>query len=171
MCKINIINAGCDAYIALEKNHVQYGRMWSSVLHKGIAQIPGKRLNVTVISDSAEDKEIYLSQRPELSDFFNVDGSFADEDESYGNINFIVHSFSKTDEKRNMEFISEYKSDYIFVSVGSDDFNLSLAKTLNAVCYVCVPLERNKTHRGIPENIIPIYITKNISSEPFFAEL
>ncbi len=70
-----------------------------------------------------------------------------------------------------MEFISEYKADYIFVSVGSDDFNLSLAKTLNVACYVCVPLERNKVRRGIPENIIPIYITKNISNEPFFAEL
>ncbi len=136
-----------------------------------IVQMPGKRLNVTVISDSAEDKEIYLSQRPELSDFFNVDGSLADENESYGNINFVVHSFSKTGEKRNMEFISEYKADYIFVSVGSDDFNLSLAKTLNVACYVCVPLERNKVRRGIPENIIPIYITKNISNEPFFAEL
>lgn len=54
-------------------------------------QIVGKTLNVTVISEDASDKALYLDDRPELSEFFNTDSSSAkdQDEESYGgNIRF-----------------------------------------------------------------------------------
>ena len=41
-------------------------------------QIRKKKLNVTVALDNEKYKEIYLSDRPELAEFFNIDGGLED---------------------------------------------------------------------------------------------
>ena len=127
------------------------------------AQIPGKTLNVTVVSDSAEDKAGYLRERPALADFFNINGSQEGADDAYGNITFIVHEISRN-------FINSLPaSDYVFIAVGNDLKNVSTAEWLKYSCPVSVALENSRV--AVPDNILPIRINEDISQLPLYKEI
>ena len=65
-------------------------------------QIRNTDLNVTVVSDEEKDKELYLSARPGIKEFFAVDGEAYD-DEPYGSIEFKTEKFSAKDQDENSQ--------------------------------------------------------------------
>ena len=67
----------------------EYGqRFLDACLQNG--QMRNKTLNVTVISEDKADKEAYLSERPELSNFFDFDGQLSGNNDNYGNVSFKI---------------------------------------------------------------------------------
>lgn len=142
-----------------------------------IGQMPKKRLNITVVSANEEDRKVYLSERPELSKFFNVDGSIEGDPESYGDIKFVVQTLSVGETcTNNSEFsiISGNKQfDYAFVAVGRDLWNLSIAKRLSKTCcttFVCEDGKKYTSKKNL-HNLLPLYVSDDIGTYPFFSDL
>lgn len=129
-----------------------------------IGQIRGIRLNVLVVSDDDTDREIYLSERPALSDFFDIGDKH--DPNSYGHINFISRDFGS--EKISVsDLISgirdaagDTRFHYAFFSLGDDAVNIKAAaafrKTLKprngktTVCYTCES-EEKRWKSAVPE--------------------
>ena len=95
-------------------------------------QIKGKTLNVTVVSDSPDfDRRIYLSYRPGISRFYDINKSDADKSPySYGNIRYIEGKFGKnSDENRFVtdKILKDVNPCYVLVSLGNDELNRTVA--------------------------------------------
>lgn len=140
-----------------------------------IAQIPGKHLCITIISDSPEDKAIYLAKRPELSQFFNIDHSLSEDAESYGEIRFVEYAFLCDDADKNLCFLQELFSsdtpDYAFVATGRDSRNLFIAKSIEPFCRTYLTWEGKHISKKERASLYPIYIHEDIRTYPFFSEL
>ncbi len=106
-------------------------------------QIYGKSLDVTVVTLFKDVyKNEYLSSRPALADFFDIDTADSVEG-NYGKITFIEpaalderfrNGFSSDSPKLNRELIEcisekNGKPDYIFVSAGAPELNKRVAKS------------------------------------------
>ncbi len=64
-------------------------------------QVQDKKLKVTVVSDDKADRDIYLSERPELANFFNIDGSLEQDCDAYGDISFETRQLKYDDPASN----------------------------------------------------------------------
>lgn len=90
-----------------------------------LAQLPGKKLAVHIITDDNLDVETYLKERPLLADFFTINGNHQPADkESYGEIYFHVANIFKDNPFKN------FQPNYIFCSLGSDNKNLEVVNFL-----------------------------------------
>lgn len=149
-------------------------------------QIRDKILNVTVVSDNDTDKEIYLSERPELSEFFNIDGSLDYCEDIYGNITFETTELAREDQKANTDILQNImyehyeikRPHYVFVALGEDKLNLAAAKAcklavevfeINCVVhYVC----ENKHSSGEKiEDLYPIYVNEDVKKSELYPEI
>lgn len=143
-----------------------------------IAQMPRKALNITIVSASEEDKNIYLAERPELSNFFNVDGSLNGDAERYGNINFVVHTLLTDELRNNDEFfknlLRENKSafDYAFIAIGRDSWNYKIAKEVCKLCSTSFAWEgKRRLSKNNNRRLFQVNVADDISTYPFFSEL
>jgi len=150
-----------------------------------IGQMRNKKLNVMVISDDATDKQLYLSERPALADFFDIDGSMSGSDIAYGSVTFSVAKLERGDLSANSEILQNltlehYESNplhYIFVALGDDRLNQSAASACLEVidvcegkCSICYAQESTMPNDG-SENLIPVYVNKDITDTRYFSEL
>ena len=170
----------------------KYGQKFlDSCLQAG--QIIGKTLNVTVVSRgvpetaakksrSKTDKEIYLETRPELAEFFNIDGSLDGSDkQSYGNISFEIKELSKDDISESVNLAENVmydhfdgkRPDYMFIALGNDLLNRRIALSCkefvrtyygdegNANCcsinYVCEQSGHENKDTGNGVNCVYVY--------------
>ena len=144
----------------------KYGQKYLDIILQ-TCQIPDKKLNVTIISDTAQKgKEEYLKERPKLAEFFNIDGSLADDSDSYGNINFISHKFSENiTENENFLKSLEKKYSSVFVAMGFDRFNTDMAETACGISDKCLVSAVLEKHEKLPENraFIPVYVYDDYS--------
>lgn len=162
---LNILAVGCG----------KYGQKFIDLALQ-IAQMPGKRLHLTVVSDSAEDKAVYLAERPELVKFFNVDGSLPEDPESYGDIRFVEHALSIEDPEKDLAFIRSLSNsstgfDYAFIATGRNSKNLAIARTVGQLCRTSLAWEGRHIAKKELQDLLPVYVSENISKYPFFAEL
>ena len=145
-------------------------------------QMHNKTLNVTVVSDQSSDKKIYLSERPQLSMFFNIDGSLRSENNSYGNISFKIRSLDSEVSEKNIDYFHEMirtiHPGYVFISVGNDSVNLMLASELKAAaeelhsdCHVCFACENEKFCVSEQRNTHPLFVNKSIKKNPLYHEI
>lgn len=152
-------------------------------------QIVGKTLNVTVISEDASDKALYLDDRPELSEFFNTDSSSAkdQDEESYGNIRFEVRKLSEDNSEENTAVLQDLicshtetrrTPDYIFVAMGDDALNLQAAQAcreasevLDFSCSVSYVREKKTPRHAAARGIYPLYIKKDCRENPNYSEI
>ncbi|MGN0484739.1 MAG: Card1-like endonuclease domain-containing protein [Lachnospiraceae bacterium] len=165
-----------------------YGQKFLDVALQ-VGQMPGKKLYVTVVSDDAQDKEIYLSERPELKDFFCVERSIPKEEDSYGSITFQTLNLKRENQSDNKDILQDYlceqyedkSPDYIFISLGEDDLNVSAAEACKeaaqvlemnfSVNYIC---EAKKTdpHAEKPESgWYPLYVNADIKKSKIYPEI
>ncbi len=122
-----------------------------------IGRLGDHDLNVTIVSDDVMDMQIYLQERPGLSEFFTgslvwddehrkelalKDGTlgqfFAQDDASgedaYGKIVFQVTKLERTDQKANKSILENVvmydhcDTNYVFIALGEDGQNLAAAK-------------------------------------------
>ena len=189
--KINVITIGAG-------NFAQ--RFIDEVLQ--IAQIPfldaeGKtierELSINTFSNNPEyDKDLYLSFRPAIKDFVNVNGSLNGVCENYGQLNFLPvppvfgesHGFSVNDTEINAqiadEIISKFDSvNYIFVAVGDDQLNLEIAKAFVdatqslGMCITNIAFVVQDKDFCVTNSLkaIPVYIAEKVTPENINANL
>ena len=153
----------------------KYGQRFLDIVLQ-IGQMPGKQLSVTVVSDSAEDKAVYLNERPELGRFFDVDGSLPDDPECYGAIRFVTHTLPADAPADNAAFLHSLfpagsTPDYAFVAVGQDSLTLSLAASVQPFCRTCFVWEGKALALAEYGEMHPVYVNADISRDAFFTEL
>ena len=109
-----------------------YAQAFSDVALQTL-QMKGKKLCLTIVSDSVEyDKQIYLKYRPDLERFFCIDKK-RDDEGSYGRIRFVSAKFGKeiSENKELIERLIEKTNPcYLLVSLGDDEMNHSVAKLI-----------------------------------------
>ena len=150
-----------------------------------VGQMRGRTLNVTVVSDSAIDKEVYLSDRPALGSFFNIDGG-RDDKESYGNIDFENRELNRINSKEiaavlKSVMVDNYdrkKPDYVFIALGDDKLNNSTAKAcsgavkslgLNSV--ISYVSEDSQFEADDENNIYPVLVNESIKNSAIHADI
>lgn len=161
-----------------------YGQKFLDVVLQ-IGQMRNKRLNVMVVSDDPTDKQLYINDRPALTQFFNIDGSISDPQTSYGSVSFSVASLERKKPATNAEILQNltlehYESSplhYVFIALGDDLLNRSAA---NACLEVIDVLERKSTVSYVCENevsndpsdsLTPVFVRGNISETPYYNEI
>lgn len=149
-------------------------------------QLRNKSLNITVVSDDITDKEIYLSERPELADFFNVDGSLADRNDTYGDITFEITRLERGNQTANADIIQNIMCEhydnkrphYVFIALGEDTLNFAAANACKTavevfemtcvISYVCedgqIPAEHSAT-------LCPLYVNQDIRKSALYLEI
>lgn len=150
-----------------------------------LGQVVGSPLNVKVVSGEREGElrgeELYLSARPALTSFFCVNGTCCEE--PYGAISFESRNFSDN-EFENVETVRQILADgrgsrYVFVALGDDALNESIAKIVagalrtlrrggSPVVGYAVEGERPCSDSG---GVKPIYLARDITAEPEFRAL
>lgn len=150
-----------------------------------VGQMRNKYLNVMVISDDVTDKQLYISARPALAQFFNIDGSITDSETSYGSVAFSVASLERKNLVANEEIfqnltLEHYESSplhYVFIALGDDLLNRSAA---NACLEVSDVLERKCTIGYVCEgnmsdehsdSLTPVFVRGEINKTPFYNEI
>lgn len=149
-------------------------------------QLRNKSLNITVVSDDITDKKIYLSERPELADFFNVDGSLADRDDTYGDITFEITRLERGNQTANADIIQNIMCEhydnkrphYVFIALGEDTLNFAAAnacktavKVFEMACvisYVCEDGQISTEHSAA---LYPLYVNQDIRKSALHPEI
>ncbi len=148
-------------------------------------QMRNRRLNVTVVSDDPGDKEIYLADRPELTGFFNVDGSLKDAEDAYGSITFDLVHLKAEARAANAQVLQQLLRDcpggcphYIFIALGDPALNRAAARACRqaidaakgscVITYVC---ETRQSASGAGSRLIPLYVNEEIKASPLFPEI
>ena len=149
-----------------------------------VGQVYGKKLNVNVISNNringAADKDIYLASRPELPNFFSIDGYTVTDE--YGNITFTAKDFATGTGaiKKNQELATQIvaengKTRYIFIALGDDQLNKNVAQafidaTKNKFeCSVNFAVEGEQITGKVYGN--PVFMSKDITTEHEYQEI
>ncbi len=149
-------------------------------------QIRNKKLHVTVVSDDLTDKQIYLLDKPELTNFFNIDGSLKENEDAYGDITFETTKLERGNQAANSDILQnimcEHCDDkhlhYIFIALGEDSLNLVAANACKiaidvfemdcVISYVC---EGNQTSDEDISGLCPLYINQDIKQSAIYPEI
>lgn len=113
-----------------------YGQKFLDIVLQS-GHMVGKKIKITAISSDEVDRQIYLEERPELSNFFNISG-ISKVNDPYADINFETHDFDGATIakiKSNTEsYISSLnkKFNYTFVALGKDSVNKAVAEGIYA---------------------------------------
>lgn len=147
-----------------------------------LAQCCGRQLSVRVLSaDHAigkRDKELYLMRRPALADFFEIDDSTVTP--SYGHICFSHAEFIPGDLPQNIALAretlrTEKHPDYIFVALGDDAINRSVALAYVSATSGARGCRIHYAHAGVPcertDRAIPLNLAVSFAKDPAFAVL
>lgn len=94
-----------------------------------VSQVNGYKLNITVVSDTDNAKELYLNDRPAFGEFFDIDDNNVYE--SYGRLSFIYNE-SIEDILVNNPLEEDRKFSYAFIDCGNDKTNYSIAKACDS---------------------------------------
>ena len=146
-------------------------------------QMPGKKLNITVVSMDETDKECYLSDRTLLDGFFNVDGSLNEDQESYGNIHFVTAEFSDDEEENKRTFKalmtgSRKKPNYIISALGDKRLSFNTAKAIQSAvseegiqCLIGYIWYGDNAPPKTPPDMIPIRISENVRNNEEYKQI
>ncbi len=148
-------------------------------------QIRGKTLNVTVISNEATDQTLYLSERPALAEFFNINGA-SSAPEAYGNISFETANLDFENRDKNAGILHNIMCDhydtrrphYIFIALGNDQLNQATARACrNAIevfesaCTVSYVCEGKKATENEKDSLYPVWVNGDIKKSALHREI
>lgn len=149
-------------------------------------QIRNKRLSVTVVSDDQTDKDIYLSARPELVDFFNVDGSLEGSEDTYGDIAFEIRKLERGNQTANSDILQNIicehydnkRPHYVFVALGEDSLNLAAANACKTAvevfemdCIVSYVSEEGQPSDETAPILRPLFVNHDIKKSDIYYEI
>ena len=149
-------------------------------------QIRNKKLNVTVIFESENEKKTYLAQRPELPCFFDINGSMSEDDDNYGRISFESCQLVGSDQNENVDILQTIMCEqydlkrphYIFIALGNDVLNRSAADACQtavdvfemscAISYICEGSTSSDEQQAF---LYPLYVNADIKQIPSYLEV
>ena len=149
-------------------------------------QIRNKKLNVTVISDSENEKKTYLAQRPELPSFFDIDGSMSEDDDNYGRISFESCQLVGNNQNENVDILQTIMCEqydlkrphYVFIALSDDVLNRAAADACQtavdvfemscAISYIC---EGSTSSDEQQTFLYPLYVNADIKQIPSYLEV
>lgn len=149
-------------------------------------QMLDKKMRVTVVADDPTDKDIYLSERPALDEFFCIDGTVKVDRDSYGEINFEIEKLERNDpsalEKSLQDVMCRLGGEriprYIFVSLGDDQLNEIAAKVCRTAvqvfeqeCIVSYIQECERKHTRAEHLLCPLYINSDVKQSALYPEI
>lgn len=149
-------------------------------------QICNKKLRVTVVSDDLTDKEIYLSERPELTEFFNIDDSLEKSEDTYGDITFEITKLERGNQTANSDILQNIMCEhydskrphYVFIALGEDSLNLAAANACKTAvevfemdCVVSYVCEGNQVSDENIPILCPLYINQDIKKSAIYPEI
>lgn len=148
-----------------------------------IGQMRGAELDITVVTDDDTDREIYLSERPALRDFFSIDGEQVQD--ACGNITFVTAEsaggiITQQDINAAIEKAAGGRHiHYAFIALGDDATNhraavfcrklFRAAKDRSTVCYASESEERKR--RADADELIPVCVSSRIGHSQRSREL
>ena len=145
-------------------------------------QMRGTQLKIDVYSDSDADKDIYLAERPALTDFFCINGHSENTETHYGCIHF--HTIKLNREKRadNVHAIGplfqEHTPHYIFIALGDDELNHSTAitcqsqaKASGSFSSINFVTEKELDRKLKSKHIHPLHVNKNSKQSRLYPDL
>lgn len=172
--ELNLLIIGFDNFgeMFLDAS-LQYGQMRKKVL------------NVTVIAEDEVVKGAYLSKRPELSNFFDVDGSLTGCDDIYGRISFQIKQFDKTIRRGKIKSVKNLLSEqndgkkphYVFFSLGSDRINHAAAATckdaldIGEKCIISYVCEQNEVPADLQADTYPLFVNADVKQNSLHADI
>ena len=160
-----------------------YGQKFLDVCLQ-LGQMVDINFSATVISNDSSDKEIYLSTRPTLKEFFDIDDDKATRGQSYGKISFKVATIAKNENAANsdavddviLELCEKASPHYVFIALGDDTLNKSAAiacrnalKSLEIDCLVNFAQKENLHAKS--RGIIPVYVRRDVKTLPMHSEI
>ncbi|MCI8483000.1 MAG: DUF1887 family protein [Lachnospiraceae bacterium] len=157
-------------------------------------QTLGKMLHVTVVSDDKVDETLYLSERPELADFFQIVDEQTKEEELeeiqpdreniYGTITFEVTRLKREDPKANADILENhimcehYDTHYVFIALGEDQLNQAAAETCESVavnlelqCVISYVQEEKNSSLEKKGNLRPVYVKEEVKESELYPEI
>ena len=149
-------------------------------------QIRNKKLQVTVVSDDPTDKGIYLSERPELVDFFNIDGSLEGSGDTYGDITFEITKLERGNRAANSDILQNImyehygskRPHYVFIALGEDSLNLAAASACRTAaeafgmdCVVSYVREDSRALGDTAPAFCPLYVNQDIKESAVYPEI
>lgn len=152
-------------------------------------QIIGKTLHVTVVSDDATDKDLYLTERPEMVHFFNIDKASDGGEDYYGTVVFETRALSGDSQRKNAlllrEIICECREkkeknlpQYVFIALGEDSLNFSAAKAcrkaadgLGLACSVNFAWEGMHLTEELSDGLLPVYVWDDMKQSALYPEI
>lgn len=168
---------------------VGFGHYGQKFMDLGLAvgQMRGKNLTMTVVSDDEDDKKQYLSDRPELSDYFALEGP-PDPKRHYGAIRFEpVRSLERENPRRNFDIMQDMvvgwddageKLHYVFIALGEDELNRSAAEAVREAaqlfdmdCSINFVWEGEPMAEELPTGLNPVYVNADIRKSALHAEI
>jgi len=174
-----------DAINVLVIGFGNYGQKFlDACLQNG--QVRNKKLQVTVVSDDLTDKQIYLSERPELADFFNIDGSLEGSEDTYGDISFEITKLERGNQAANSDVLQNIMCEhydskrphYVFIALGEDFLNLAAAnacktaiKVFEMNCIVSYVCEDGEVSGEIVPILCPLYVNQDIKKSAIYPEI
>lgn len=163
----------------------EYGQLFLDACLQ-IGQIRNKKLNVTVISDNKAEKEDYLSARPELSNFFDVDGSLSGNDDSYGNISFKICHIERNNQSASVDvlqtiMVEQYdlkRPHYVFIALGDNVINMVAADVCRTAvevfemkCVISYVCENSVTATEQIPFLYPLIINADFKQLPSYSNI
>lgn len=149
-------------------------------------QIRNKKLNVTVITDSENEKTAYLAQRPELPSFFDIDGTLSEDDDNYGRISFESCQLAGNDQNENADILQTIMCEqydlrrphYVFIALGDDMLNRAAGDACRtavevfemscSISYIC---EKSTSSDEQLSFLYPLFINADIKRIPSYLEV
>ncbi|MDY5002135.1 MAG: DUF1887 family CARF protein [Eubacteriales bacterium] len=158
-------------------------RFLDSCLQNG--QLRNKWLDVTVAAADRAEVTAYLDARPELPDFFDIDGSLSEDEDAYGSISFKTYAGDGNGNASNnlnewLQRFFERKRNihYIFVSLGKDHINKSVANTLKAAaeiikmnCVISFAMEDDTAAEENDPLFCPLFINGDVKKRESYADI
>lgn len=158
-----------------------------------MGQIPSLDLNVIVIVENDTERELYLEERPELKDFFDIEvpsrNIFYRCPESYGRIEFITVERRRFDDVEYFEILQKLVKKlcrnkhlhYIFTDLNDDKLNFKCASAyadiLNDagrnghISYASEENEDAKGRKARKKNVYPVYINSEVKKTELYPQI
>lgn len=151
-----------------------------------LGQMPLKKLRVTVLTEELTDRDIYLSERPALKDFFSINCLETDDPTSYGTIIFEEVSTLREEKSDNYKVIKsvikknydDNEVNYFCIALENDELNYKtakaigngLSKTDDKAVVTFIQQKRKKRARYI-DMLKPIYICDSLEKDLLYKEI
>ena len=149
-------------------------------------QIYDKKLSITVLLNQEAEKTAYLSERPELANFYDIDGSLSDRNDSYGCISFVLLGSPKDDHEANINTLSMAMCDqfinkephYVFIAYEEIDLSkafIEVCRTVIETFHMCFAVSYMCNEAGDTNapgsSFCPLYITSDIEQKPYHFDI